>query len=242
MKAFLSKGREYGDKPVVAGHIGQNSDLIRDVARLYIPDNAFVMDMTWGKGSFWAKTDTTRFDLFGTDIKDLEIASPCVPLGDGTYTHDPRGKARGLYGNTDFRELVDLGNVGIDVVVFDPPYKSGGSTTHESMVGQYGLQHLDSDRKSKHGDVGRVRQYYRDGIDVAYQLLTSSGLLLAKCQDMVESGKQHWMHVWVKEEAERQGFTAKDLFVLTTSKRPMMRHKTQHHARKNVSYLWVFQK
>lgn len=227
MKTFLSRGRETSP-PVVSAYVGNNADLIAAVSRLYIPDNANVLDCTWGKGRFWSKTDTDRFWLTGSDIDRIE---------------DPKAKTHFLYPGVSYYDLSteELGDP-FDVVVFDPPYKSGGETSHKSMVDQYGLQHLTSDTPSRHGNVGSVLFEYTVGMEQAHRVLKPSGLLMVKCQDMVESGKQWFNHLTVAQFGADLGFYLKDLFVLVSSKNPMMRHGHQLHSRKNLSYLWVMEK
>lgn len=228
MRDFLAKGRET-DPPVTSAYVGKNADLFAAVSRLYIPDKAMVLDCTWGKGAFWRNTDTDRFWLIGTDI-DTDI-------------EDRQGKAKAIYPGINYHHL-NIATIGtyFDVVVFDPPYKSGGGTSHESMVGRYGLEHITSDTPSGHGNVNAVITEYAIGLEQAYKVLKSDGLLMVKCQDMVESGKQHWMHMAVANMGEELGFYLRDLFVLVNGKKPMMRHGHQLHSRKNVSYLWVMQK
>jgi len=55
-------------KPVRTLYGGTNADLLVDVARLYIPDGALVADVTWGRGVFWQKTNTSRFTLLGSEV------------------------------------------------------------------------------------------------------------------------------------------------------------------------------
>ena len=126
--------------------------------------------------------------------------------------------------------------------MFDPPYRSGGATSHKSMVGKYGLDTIQSDTKSGHGNAAAVWQFYLDGMTEAHRILTDGGLMWVKCQDFVESGKQFWFHVEIYNLAVDLGMKVKDLFTLTQHGSPMMRHKSQHHARRNNSYLWVFEK
>jgi hypothetical protein len=76
---------------------GTNASLVQHVARLYIPDGALVADVSYGKGNFWRKTDTTRFTLLASDL---------VTCPDRPY---------------DFRQL-PYASGSLDVVVCDPPY------------------------------------------------------------------------------------------------------------------------
>src|SRR5262252_8398105 len=55
-------------KPVVTTVTGLNADLLAEVTRLYRLDGLTVADVTYGRGSFWPKVDTSRFTLLGTDL------------------------------------------------------------------------------------------------------------------------------------------------------------------------------
>jgi hypothetical protein len=76
---------------------GNNADIMREVSRLYIRDGARVADVTYGKGIFWKRTDTSRFTLLGSDLTTV----PERPY--------------------DFR-ATPYESASFDHVVFDPPY------------------------------------------------------------------------------------------------------------------------
>ncbi|HYB20862.1 MAG TPA: hypothetical protein VEH09_08025 [Thermodesulfobacteriota bacterium] len=84
--------------PVVTSVVGENSDLIAAVASLYLRDGMVVADVTYGKGVFWKKVDTSRFDFRSSDITIITRKT-----------------------NYDFRSL-PYAKGKIDVLVFDPPY------------------------------------------------------------------------------------------------------------------------
>ena len=177
MAKFLSQPRQYHGGPVVAGHVNRNSALIADVARLYIPYQAKVLDMTWGKGSFWTGVFTLgEFDLYANDIVFELSTTP-----DNYFNDDFR--------HTRFRPET------FDIVVLDPPYKSGGGHSPGPMVDTYGLDAIKSTTPSKHGNASVVWSLYEDGMLEAFRILKPGGLLWVKCQDFVESGKQHWFHI-----------------------------------------------
>lgn len=230
MKAFLNSMRPHNGNPVVSGHTGGNAELIAEVARLYIPEDAHVWDFTYGKGVFWKGIKERWFFLEGSDLVDYDYNEITTP---------------DLWSNESYHRSVpdDPDDpYTADVVVFDPPYKSGGATSHASMVDRYGLANIETDTKSKHGNWRAVYGEYVAGISKAKDVLVDNGVLMVKCQDMVESGRQVWMHTNVLTLAESHGFYPRDLFVLQSTKKPMMRHDGQKHSRKNVSYLWVFEK
>ena len=82
--------------PVFTLVTGDNSDLIKTVADLYLKPGMVVADVTYGKGVFWRKIDTAKYDFRPSDILTCEK-------------------------KYDFRHLpYDDGS--IDVLVLDPPY------------------------------------------------------------------------------------------------------------------------
>lgn len=204
--------------PVSEGRtvFGNNAALIDMVARLYVPDGSVVRDVTWGKGAFWKSTDTSRFDLQGSDVADH--------IGG----HDGIVRA-------DFRALPDE-DESADLVVLDPPYihnpgKHVTDSRYNNAATTKGMSHAD------------IRELYADGMAEALRVLRPGGQLWVKCKDEIESGKQKWSHIEIHDDATGLGFYARDLFVLVPpSKSPQSRWSTQRHARKVHSYLWVFDK
>ena len=136
----------------------------------------------------------------------------------------------------DFRELPYEDN-SLDIVVLDPPYMHSSSTPI--------IETLDTTyRNNKRDGWGTKYVYdlYCKGILEAYRTLKEKGLLLLKCQDQIESGKNQFDHIVFYNMAIEIGFFGEDLFILSRNGTPMMRHNYQLHARKNHSYLWVFRK
>lgn len=120
-------------------------------------------------------------------------------------------------------------------VVFDPPYvhnpgRRFSEENYRNAETTKGLNHTG------------IIQLYQDGMREAARILKSDGLLLVKCQDEIESGRQQWSHIEVLEIARKLGMTGQDLFVLAQHCNPYCQRSGQKHARKNHSYLWVFKK
>jgi len=136
----------------------------------------------------------------------------------------------------DFRNLPYKNN-SINALILDPPYMHGSPTPIKE---EYDKTYLNNKKGGWGADY--VYQLYFDGIKEAYRVLAKKGILMVKCQDQVESGKNCFDHIVIYNQAIELGFTADDLFILTRIGIPMMRHKYQKHARKNHSYLWVFRK
>ena len=195
---------------------GSNADLIAHIAPLYIHDNAQVRDVTWGKGAFWTKVNTSRFTVQGSDIADH--------IGG----HDGVIKA-------DFTDLPDE-DESADLVVLDPPYvhtpgKHMTNARYNNEATTTGMYHRD------------IRELYKRGMSEAWRITKYGGQLWVKGKDEVESGVQCWSHAELREDAESLGFYARDLFILVPKSRTSMnRWSKQLHARKVHSFLWVFDK
>lgn len=98
---------------LAAKHWGTNAAMFVDVARLWIPADAIVLDPTYGKGGFWKKVRPT-----GLIAHDL-------------YTLD----------GVDFRHLPEADG-SVDVVTYDPAYVVPGgrdTSTVPDFNQQYGM-------------------------------------------------------------------------------------------------------
>lgn len=142
------------------------------------------------------------------------------------YKDNPSGS------HWDFRAF-PTPEAGFDVVVFDPPYVHGSKTIHPSLGRQYGIDKPISAQEITENYVRLVRYVRR--------ILKPGGILVAKTQDEIESGKQVWRHFDVKQFFRVQGWELLDLLVVVQKGKPIMRHKYQKHARKNHSYFMVFE-
>lgn len=129
----------------------------------------------------------------------------------------------------DFRKL-PYENKSFNHSVIDPPYAR--ITNLKGMVDCY-----NTTRHTTHED---IIQLYQEGLKELKRITRPKGYILCKCQDEIYGGKQQWSHIEIYEIAIELGLYAKDLFVLKNTRRPRPIYK-QQHARKNHSYLWVFQ-
>lgn len=182
-----------------------------------------------------------------------------IPVVLNIYAKDGFKIADVTYGNGNFWKKVDISKYSFypsdikingvdfrnlpyedsffDIVVLDPPYMHGSSTPI--------ISNLDVTYKNNNRDgwgAKYVYSLYEEGISECYRTLKSNGLLFIKCQDQIESGKNNFDHIVIYNMAISVGMIAEDLFILTRTGQPMMRHSYQLHARKNHSYLWVFRK
>ena len=203
--------------PTYTARTGNNADQFPDILNIYIPIEGKVLDMTYGKGVFWKRAG--GYNIYANDI-------------------DPE---RGDY-SYDFRSFPPSWGL-FDAVILDPPYMEGHRTSgRKSEI----KQAMDDNYKVFSSDIKSVEdifnKLYCPGMKEAHRLLDSTGILVVKCQDQVDGGRNKWIHIWIYEEACRLGFLVEDLFVMVRSSLPTMRHTFQLHARKNHSFWWVFRK
>ena len=118
--------------------VRDNGILISKVAKLYLPKDGKVADITWGKGVFWKNIDITKYDFFKSD----KITCPETPY--------------------DFTKRLPYKNKTFDVVVFDPPYahNPGNMMVNDNYLNREttkGMYHKDIINLYKKG----MRQAYR---------------------------------------------------------------------------------
>ena len=133
----------------------------------------------------------------------------------------------------DFRRLPYKSEM-FHIVVFDPPYIHNPGRLY--CEGNY----RNSETTGGLNHVGIMR-LYGEGMKEGHRILKPGGLLLVKCMDEIESGRQRWTHIEIREIARRLNMVAQDLFILIRQHPPLIQWR-QKHARKNHSYMWVFEK
>lgn len=166
-----------------------------------------------------------------------------VTFGRGVFWRDvPPGRYRvvesDLLTGTDLRAL-PYTDACADVVVLDPPYRwtaerSHGDPTDHQYAGERTLQRASG--------ASAVLDLYVDGLVEAHRVLGWGGVVLVKCQDTTDGGRQRWMHVELLGVLERLGMPAVDLGVVVSSRVPPTRYGHQRTLRKAHSYLLVGRK
>ncbi|MBC1604490.1 site-specific DNA-methyltransferase [Listeria rocourtiae] len=115
--------------------------------------------------------------------------------------------------------------------VIDPPYARISSL--KNMVTCYGTSRFNT-----HQD---ILEMYHGGLAELKRVTKKGGYILVKCQDEVEGRRQKYTHIELMNMAVQEyDLYPKDLFIFKNRKTPKTK-TPQHHARKNHSYLWVFQ-
>lgn len=197
--------------PVGSVVVGNNADLMEQVASLWIANNDVVVDATYGKGVFWRRSD--------------QMADFTLRVYDRLTGHD-------------LRSLPEEDD-SVDVLVLDPPYRpthgSKGFAGRDGMMTNYqlGLDDLHT--------INDVLALYRGGVQEAWRVLRPGGRIMVKCMDLSISSRLHLATLDVLEIIRDQGFKLADQFILVpkAGKLPSPQWKGQERARRSHSVLWV---
>jgi hypothetical protein len=180
-----------------------NGEMIADVAKLgFIPGD--VLDLTVGSGTFW------------------RVWRPLV-----LTTNDADLDKKADY-HFDFR-ATPWGSRSVDTVVFDPPYKLGGTPSSPEMDKRYGTE--DGLTRAE------VLSLLVGGIAEGARLCRK--FLLVKCMDQVNGGKVRWQTQVAADTARALELRLVDQFILTGG-RKQPAGTSQKHARHEYSTLLVF--
>lgn len=202
-----------------------NAELIADVAQLYIPADAEVLDLTYGRGVWWRKFRPERLTLMN---------------GEGGFVCGPDGV---LDVEPDYRRIPEDWHGRFDVVAFDPPYVSTGgraTSTVPEFNDRYGLTEASRTPVDLHW-------YNIGGLEQAALAAKPAGLILVKTMPYVSSGKLQPVPMWIYHHADvEMGLTLVDWFVhqghpgMQPSENLDGSRRRQVHARQNASHLFVF--
>jgi len=126
----------------------------------------------------------------------------------------------------------------ISTIMFDPPFLAGTPAGNKETTGIM---------KKRFGYFKNIQHdlwdFYYDSLGEFYRILKPNGILVFKCQDTVDSGKQCLSHIEIINMANEIGFYPKDLFILLAKNRIIGSNSNmQQHARKYHSYFLIFKK
>jgi hypothetical protein len=134
----------------------------------------------------------------------------------------------------DARDLYFLDDSAVSSIIFDPPFTAGSQ--------KQGKPGIIKTRFGYFKTIQDLWEFYYVTLKEFYRILTLDGYLIFKCQDTVDSGKNHFSHVAIANHAYKIGFKLVDLFILIAKNRILSPIKKQQHARKYHCYFWVMQK
>ena len=171
--------------------------------------NGFDLDPTYSVGNFYKSIKEPRIKM---DLSE--------PINGGL--------------KADARYLPIKSN-SVSSVMFDPPFVAGSPRDPENAK-----LSIIKKRFGYYKDIQKdLWGMYAKALIEFYRVLKSNGVLVFKCQDTIDSGKQCLTHVEVINQANKIGFYPKDMFILTANVR-ILRQERQFHARKFHSYFLVF--
>lgn len=125
----------------------------------------------------------------------------------------------------------------IPSMIIDPPFLADrGKKEYDAESVQM------QQRFTAYDDMGDLMSSYTKALYEAKRVLKPGGYLAFKCQDIVYRQSNIFTHCHVWQMAQSVGFTAEDLFILVATNRMTGAWKTQKHARKWHSYIWIFRK
>ena len=133
-------------------------------------------------------------------------------------------------------DKLPLENDSIEVLMFDPPFVCGVDKKSTSTG-------IIRSRFSSFKNVPELLKFYESAVVEFSRILKVDGILIFKCQDTVDGGKNYMIHRDVVNMAIKNEFKIKDLFILLKQFRIIDPNiKKQYHARKFHSYFLVFKK
>lgn len=124
-----------------------------------------------------------------------------------------------------------------DGVVLDPPYANGSTVARVDVIGlNYNTRSLRTPKE--------IVNWYSKATAEAHRILKQGGILIIKCQNMVNHGHQQPFQYEIFKLVSLWGFEFLDDFILMNPGKPQLRHRNspQQHARKNHSVFLVFLK
>jgi hypothetical protein len=233
----VNRGRATNDL-IHSAYQAPNDTVFPLILELYVPRGAKIADVTYGKGVFWRRVDTRKYDLHASDLRSEGIPKECCA-------------------GIDSRRL-PYEDRSFDCVVFDPPYMhTPGGTAHnghQNFEGYY-ANNAEQDCKVMSEvlwETGSMLPKYHEAVldlyfqsgHEAWRVLRNGGIFIVKCQDEVCTNRQRLTHIEITNEYERYGFVVEDLFVVIRNSKPGVSRilTRQYHARKNHSYFMIYRK
>lgn len=118
-------------------------------------------------------------------------------------------------------------------IFFDPPFKASKSK----------VKGIIEERFTAFSSIEQLWQFYHRSLAEFWRVLEPGGIVAVKCQDTVSGSKNYFSHFEIESSARALGFIQLDLFVLGSKSIIMSPNMhNQQHARKNHSFILVFQR
>jgi len=214
---------------VYSTEFGNSATVFPKILGLYVKPGAVIADLTFDTGRFWRNVDAGTYQVVGSGIPSPSPhplpprARASSPPFAGALIADAR---RTPYRNESF-----------DAVVLDPPYGNASTTPRRDGIQRsYNLASCMTPEQ--------IRKLYFEAMDEAERILKMRGILIVKCQNFVDGGRNHFMEEYIWLRALKLFFRAEGKINMVPPGKPIMRHpdRPQQHERKNHSTFWIFRK
>lgn len=199
-------------------------EIIRDILLLHNNGDNIDCDITYSKGNFYGTFNDSNGNEF--EIKPPTYKFDVVPLFDDVEKIEPLGK-------------IPLEDGSIKCLMVDLPFVVT-SPTAPSLSASSG--NIIARRFAFYGSEKELLESYRHWIAEGYRVLEPNGIMIFKCQPIINCNTQWINHVYSCNIAEQIGFYIKDEFMLLAKSRLIGKVKNQCHSRKYHSYFYVFSK
>lgn len=199
-------------------------EIIRDILTLHNGGNPIDCDITYSKGNFYGKFKDSDGNEF--EIKPPTYKFDVLPLFDDVEKIEPLGN-------------IPLEDNSVKCIMIDLPFVIT-SPTSPSLTAESG--NIIARRFAFYASERELLKSYRHWIEEAFRVLKPNGILIFKCQPIINSCTQWMNNVYSCNIAEEVGFYVKDEFILLAKSRLIGKVKNQCHSRKYHSYFYVFSK
>ena len=206
---------------VYSAYQAENTDVLARILKLYVRPGASILDMCYGRGTFWKNMP----DIYELWTNDIDKTKPSEYHTDARRSGFPSGYFK--------------------AVILDPPYavrRSGnrGTAGWRRQEKRGGPSYDSANGRGRALSAGNI-DLYMDCAKEAHRVLAAKGLLIIKAQDEIECSRFKAHHLTL---CSIPGFRLEDIFVVVMKWNPVWdpKWKNQNHARKNHSYFIVHRK
>lgn len=195
----------------------RQEDIINDILNLHNDGNGIDVDVTYSKGVFYKSGE----------VKQPKLKFDLTPQTEDTIQASSSN--------------LPLEDSSVKCSMFDPPFVIAGKTYKTNDEGSSKI----AKRFSAYENYEQLKEHYSSTLKELYRITDNNGIIIVKCQNTVSSGKQHFTHFFLMNEALKLGLYPKDEFILLSKAKMTSfggRWKKQQHAMKYHSFFIVFQK
>lgn len=194
--------------------------ILVDISTLHNEGLPFDADIFYGGGAFWTGVAEHLRPRIRMDL--TPVWKPVKGTDQETTDVNLQADARAL----PFKDN------SLESICLDGPFIHAAGK--DSIMGQ---------RFGSYPSQLALRQMYWKAMMEVARVITPGGLVVVKCQDIIESGKQCWNGLFFMDTLRTIGIPVIDLFVLVRKGAVIgHNHSQQFHARRNHSYFIVARK